>query len=218
VLDPELTLSMPRDVTIATGLDALSQAMEGFVSNKATEVGDLLALEACRIIRSYLPIAANDPQNLEARGQMLYAANLSGTIIAQSGTTLVHGMGYYYTLHHDVAHGLANALLLSPVFEWNARHLPQKVAALAGALGVICPAEPVSAAVGIREALVGFLETLGVSPAARDAGVSSAALADHATDIAGDPYRFKNQVGSLDPSHIEQLFRASWAGQSAGFD
>lgn len=218
LLDPELTVPLPRDYTVATGLDALSQAMEGYVSRSATDVGDLLALEACRIIRQWLPVVAREPDNLEARGQMMYAANLSGAIIAQSGTTLVHGMGYYYTLHHGVAHGLANALLLTPVFEWNARHLPQKVANLAHALGVLCPPHPEAAAVAIREALHSLLHDLEVSPAARDAGVDAAALDGHAQELAGDSYRFKNQVGEFTVQDLTAVYEASWEGSQASFN
>jgi alcohol dehydrogenase class IV len=141
LLDPTLTVGLPRHMTIATGLDALSQAMEGIVSRSATALGDVLALEVCRLVRRWLPVAVAAPEDLEARAAMLHAAMLSGCVIAQSGTTLVHGMGYYYTLHCGVQHGLANGLLLGPVFRYNARHVPEKVAALAQALGVPCAAE-----------------------------------------------------------------------------
>lgn len=114
VLDPALTLTVPRDVTVNTGLDVLSQAMEGIVSRTSTAVGDALALEACRLVRRWLPECVRDGNDLEARSQMLQASMLAGCVIAQSGTTLVHGMGYYFTTRFGVPHGLANGLVVPP--------------------------------------------------------------------------------------------------------
>jgi alcohol dehydrogenase class IV len=213
LLDPVLTCSLPRAVTVATGLDALSQAMEGMLSRKATPIGDTLALEACVLVRRALPRVLAAPNDLDARAALLHAALLSGIIIAQSGTTLVHGMGYYYTLHAGVAHGLANALLLAPVFRVNAQHAPDKVARIAAALGFPCAPTPTPAADGITQALHELLRACGVSPAARDAGVAEAALAGFAQDIAGDPYRFKNQWGTFDARAVEALFQDSHDGR-----
>ena len=213
LLDPELSVSMPRSVTIATGLDALSQAMEGMVSRQSCPVGDPLALETVRLVRRWLPVAADQPGDLEARGAMLHAAMLSGMIIAQTGTTVVHGMGYYYTLRHGIAHGLANGLLLAPVFAFNARQLPDKVASICDALG--CPADPAdpdAVARAVAGGIHGLFRDLGLSPAARDHGVPDGALDAYAADIAGDPYRFRNQPGTLDETVFLKLFRASHDG------
>lgn len=210
LLDPELTASLPPDVTAYTGLDALSQAMEGLVSRKRTAVGDILALEACRLVRQWLPRAVSVPDDLEARGGMLLAAMLSGGVIAQSGTTLVHGMGYYYTLHCGLQHGLANGLLLAPVFRHNAVHLPETVASMASALGHCGPAGEAGSA--ITRALHALFAACGVSRAARDAGVDERLLAEFARDCCSDPYRFKNQVGELTEDDVLRFYRESWRG------
>ena len=212
LLDPNLSVTMPPSVTANTGLDALSQAMEGMASKKSTPLGDALALEACRIVKRWLPVAIENGSDLEARGHMLYAAMLSGCIIAQSGTTLVHGMGYYFTLECGVPHGLANALLLAPLFQFNADHLPGTVAAMAGALGFPCDPEPRHTRKAIGEALHALLEECGVSPAARDAGVDRGLLESFAQDVAGDPYRFRNQVGEISQSAILRFYQAAYEG------
>jgi len=208
LLDPELSCTMPRALTAATGLDALSQAMEGMVSRNSTPLGDVMAIETCRRVKTWLPRAAAAPDDIEARGKMLEAAMLSGCIIAQSGTTLVHGMGYYFTLKYGVLHGLANAFLLAPVFRHNAQHEPEKVAALAAALGHT-EADPATA---ITNGVYGLLHELELSPAARDAGVSFEALSDFAEDICRDPYRFKNQVGTFTVDEVLDLFEAAYHG------
>jgi 1,3-propanediol dehydrogenase/alcohol dehydrogenase len=214
LLDPELSRTMPRSVTVQTGLDALSQAMEGMVSRRATPLGDLLALETCRLVRAWLPRAAAEPENIEARSRMLYAAMLSGCIIAQSGTTLVHGMGYYFTLEFGLAHGLANALLLAPLFQYNAGRLPEKVAALATALGRPCKPTAAEARTNIATAIHGLLRDLGVSPAAKDAGVDPGRMPWCAEDIFIDRSRFKNQPGEPSLEEVTQFFCSACEGRT----
>lgn len=209
LLDPETTRTLPRGITAATGFDALSQGMEGFLSLRATPPGDLLALETCRLVTRWLPHALNTPEDIDARGAMLHAAMLSGCVIAQSGTTLVHGMGYYFTLHCGLAHGLANALLLGPIFVWNAHLAPEKVAALAGVMGFPGPAEPDAAAGNIVRALQSLFDATGISPAARDHGVSESMLRPWAEHIIADKPRFKNQIGALNAEQVYRLFHAA---------
>jgi alcohol dehydrogenase class IV len=213
LLDPELSITMPRSVTVNTGLDALSQAMEGLVSLRSTPMGDILAYETCRIVRRWLPMAASDPANVEARMQMLFAAALSGCVIAQSGTTLVHGMGYYYTLEHGLAHGLANALLLTPAFQFNAGAIPEKVARISEALGVPSDPDPESARKSIGDALHALLNELDVSPAAKDWGVEPALVQKYAEEIFADRSRFKNQPGEPTIDDVFQIFTRSCHGQ-----
>jgi alcohol dehydrogenase class IV len=212
LLDPELTFTLPRSVTASTGLDALSQAMEGMVSRKATPISDTLALDVCRLVKQWLPCAVADGADVEARSHMMYAAALSGCVIAQTGTTLVHGMGYYYTLECGVAHGLANALLLPPLFQFNAFHQPDKVAAIASALGHPCDADPRSVSASIGTALHELLGEVQVSPAAKDAGVQEDRLGDFAREVSSDPYRFRNQVGEVDQERVLSFYRQSWRG------
>ena len=215
LLDPERSVSMPRNITIATGLDALSQAMEGMISRNCP-LSDPLALETVELVRRWLPVAAEYPGNLEARGAMLNAGMLSGMIIAQTGTTVVHGMGYYYTLRHGVAHGLANGLLLAPVFGFNAHQLPEQVARICEALGR--PADPAdpgdseAVAKAVGEGIHLLFRDLGISPAARDHGVPDGVVNAYATELAGDPYRFRNQPGTIDESLLQKLFQASYEG------
>lgn len=213
ILDPQLSVALPRDITVATALDALSQAMEGMVSRRATPYGDLLALEACRLIRAALPWVLTAPHDEEPRGVLLYAAMLSGVVIAQSGTTLVHGMGYHYTLDYGIPHGAANALLLPPVFAWNAVLLPATVVTIARTLGRPGPPKSASAAQAIVSALYEFYAEIGFPSAARDHGVLREANARFARQIIQAPYRFKNQVGDFTEADVEGLYEAAWSGE-----
>ncbi len=212
LLEPRLSTTMPREVTVATGLDALSQAMEGMLSTQSTPTGDILALDACRRIRHWLPVALEQPNQHEAREQLLFAAMLSGMVIAQSGTTLVHGMGYYYTLEHGIAHGAANALLLPPLFWWNAQHAPEKVTRLAEALGHGSRPLPSEAGYALTESLYHFYRLIHFEAAARDHGVPETAAAAMATQIMAEPGRFKHQQGTLTEAQVRTLYQAAWAG------
>lgn len=209
--DPELTLTMPRGVTVATGLDALSQCMEGYVSRNSTPMGDVLALEGCRLLSEYLPRVLRAPDDLEAREQVMFAAMLSGCVIAQSGTTMVHGMGYAYTCHFNIAHGLANALLLAPVFAFNAGHIPEKVAKLALALGAANAEDPAAA---IAERVHAMLAACGVDPAASAHGSRREALLGFTRELMAEPYRFKNQVGEFTEESLHALYLASHEGRA----
>jgi len=214
LLDPGTTVTMSRATTIYSGLDALSQAMEGMVSKQYTPMGDVLALEVCRVVAQWLPVAAEEPAHLDARMQMLYAAMLSGCVIAQSGTTLVHGMGYPLTLEFGLPHGLANALLLTPVFQYNARFLPEKVAAIAHALGVVHGDSPTAeeAAANVGQALHRLFQRLKLSPAARDAGVDGTQLQTITGALVADRSRFRNQPGEPTAEDVLDFYRRAWNG------
>lgn len=209
ICDPLLTHTMPRAVTIATGLDALSQCMEGILSRNGTPFGDVLAYEGIRLVHEFLPRAIDQPDDAEAREQMMFAAMLSGCVIAQSGTTLVHGMGYAYTCHCNVAHGLANALLLAPVFRHNAKHAPEVVAKIADALGANDP-DPATA---ITTAVHALLERCGVDTAAKAQGVEEAKLIEFTRALIAEPYRFKNQIGEFSEDYLLGLYRESYDGR-----
>lgn len=216
LLDPTLTVSTPRHVTVNTGLDALSQAMEGLVSRRSTPIGDVLALETCRIVREWLPRAADEPTNIEARSQMQYAAMLSGCTIAHSGTTLIHGMGYYFTLEYGVAHGLANAVLLIPVFRYNAFHIPAKIAAIATALGQTADPEPDEAAEKLICGLRDLFHNLRLSPGLKNnigpVEIEPNTLRRFAESIFPDRARFKNQPGEPTLDEVHAFFKAAWEG------
>jgi alcohol dehydrogenase class IV len=209
LLDPDLTKTLPRNVTIHSGLDVLSQAMEGMVSKKSTPVGDALAIDACRRVRKFLPRAARNGDDMEARAEMLYASMLSGCVIAQAGTTLVHGMGYYYTLECGVAHGLANGLLLTPLFRHNARHAPDIVAAIVNALG---GSAGISIEGQIADVLQRLFAELDVSLAAKDHGVDRERLEAFAAEASSDPYRYRNQIGDITEPLIYEFYEQSYCG------
>ncbi len=127
LLDPELSVSMTPEITVDTGIDALCHAVEGYICRRSQPIADLLALEVFGIIRDALPAAFKDGSDLDARGQMLYAASLAGIVISHTGTTMVHAMGYHLTLEYGVSHGRANAAVIAHGLRYNYEAARQKI-------------------------------------------------------------------------------------------
>jgi len=136
ILDPALTLSMPPHVTAATGIDALTHALEAYVSTQAHPISDMYALEAIDLIGGNLSKAYANGDNIEARGAMLLGSLLAGKALATAGVGLVHAMAYPLGGMFNIPHGLANAVLLPYVMAYNLIGAPERFALLAEVLGV----------------------------------------------------------------------------------
>jgi len=129
IVDPELVLHMPKKLTAYGGIDALTHALEAFVSVLASEYTNGLALEAIRLIFKYLPSAykngANDPK---AREKMHYAATIAGMAFANGFLGICHSMAHQLGATFHIPHGLANALMISHTIRYNATDAPFKQA------------------------------------------------------------------------------------------
>ena len=112
IIDPQFTFSCPKNVTAATGLDALTHAIESFTSRKAQPLTDTMALSACRRIFKNLPKAYENGADAKAREQMSIAAFEAGVAINNASVTLVHGMSRPIGAYFHVPHGISNAMLL----------------------------------------------------------------------------------------------------------
>lgn len=144
LLDPELTLSLPPQVTAQTGMDALTHAMEAYTSNKANLMSDMVAEKAITLIGRFLKKAVKNGQDLEAREGMLLGSLLAGMALANAGVGAVHAMAYPLGALFNITHGLANAVLLPYVLEFNRVACPERFAHMAFLLGgseKIVPAE-----------------------------------------------------------------------------
>ncbi|HEY1584255.1 MAG TPA: iron-containing alcohol dehydrogenase, partial [Polyangia bacterium] len=136
ILDPSVTVAMPPQLTAATGMDALTHAIEAYTSINKNPVADGLALQAIRLIARHLPRAVAEPNDKVARGQMLIAANVAGMAFNSTGVGLVHAMAHVVGARHGVHHGTANAICLPHVIRFNADELGACYRDVAEALGV----------------------------------------------------------------------------------
>lgn len=135
LVDPLMTLKMPRGITAATGLDALTHAIEAYVSVKAQSLTDTFALQAVRLISGNLRRAWSHPDDLEARSSVLMGALQAGLAFANSSVALVHGMARPIGAYFHVAHGVSNAVLLPTVIEFSVPGDPRRYADIAEAMG-----------------------------------------------------------------------------------
>jgi len=135
VLDPMLTVSMPPGVTADTGLDALVHAVEAYVSVNTTPFAEILARAAITLIAHNLPIAFSKGINIQARYNMLLAANLAGAAFTSGGLGAVHGLAYVLGTDYHMAHGRSNAIMLPHVMSFNATGNLEKYADIARLMG-----------------------------------------------------------------------------------
>lgn len=120
IVDAELMASMPKSVTASTGLDALTHAIECLITKNATQFSDMFAIEAIKVIAKYLKPAYDDGNNIEAREKMAYAQYVAGMGFSNVGLGIVHSMAHPLGGQFDIAHGVANAMLLPTVMAYNA--------------------------------------------------------------------------------------------------
>ena len=120
VVDAELMTTMPQGLTASTGMDALTHAIEGLITKGATQFSDMFHLEAIRTIAEWLPKAYKNGDDIVAREKMAYAQYVAGMGFSNVGLGIVHSMAHPLGGRYDVAHGVANALLLPTVMEYNA--------------------------------------------------------------------------------------------------
>ncbi|MBV1836726.1 iron-containing alcohol dehydrogenase [Acetobacter estunensis] len=136
IVDYELTLSMPARLTADTGTDALTHALEAYVSRRASPFTDALALTAMKRIWDWLPTACTDPGNREARAAVMQGAFEAGMAFSNASVALVHGMSRPIGAHFHVAHGLSNAMLLPEITAWSLSGSPERYARAAYAMGI----------------------------------------------------------------------------------
>lgn len=136
ICDPEFTKTMPAGVTAATGMDAITHAVESYISNMATPLTAYNSLEALKIFRKYLPRAVKDGSDMEAREQMMLGCIIGGFAFSNANLGLVHGIAHTLSAHFGLAHGMANATVLPYVMEYNAKSCPEKMVDMAKVIGL----------------------------------------------------------------------------------
>ena len=139
IIDAELMYSLPKGLTAATGMDAMTHAIEGLITKAAWEMSDMFEIKAIEMIHKYLPIAVSDPKNPEGRNGMAVAQYIAGMAFSNVGLGVDHGMAHPMSALHDVPHGVACAILLPTVMRFNMPACVDKYVEIAKACGVYKP-------------------------------------------------------------------------------
>lgn len=158
ICDPEVTASMPAHITAETGMDALTHALEALVSNRANYVSDILATSAAKDIIATLPAAYENGQDLKAREIMVNASMVAGMAFTNVSLGIVHSMAHTIGSYFHIAHGLADAILLPYIMEFNSGEAYAKkayadFAASIGSEDLIKTVQELNAKVGVPAAL-----------------------------------------------------------------
>ena len=187
IVDAELMSTMPAGLTAATGMDALTHAIEGYITKGAWELSNILEINAIKIIADNLRTATFDGANKRAREQMALGQYVAGMAFSNVGLGCVHSMAHPLGARFDIAHGVANALLLPIVMEFNMIACEKKYCRIATALGVdvsnMTVAEGAKAAV---DAVRQLSLDLKIPQTLREIGIPEDALPQLANDAFND--------------------------------
>ena len=126
LIDPEMTISMPLSLSVETGLDALTHAIEAYVSNASSPMTDINALESIKLIYKYMPKVYENPKNEEYRNQMMLASLYAGLAFSNASLGAVHAMAHSLGGLKDLPHGLCNTILLDKVIDFNFDAAPER--------------------------------------------------------------------------------------------
>ena len=177
-LDGALMTGLPASITAATGMDALTHAVEAYISRNRTPATDLEALEATRLIMQNLPTAVHDGANLEARQNMALASFKAGVAFTTAGVGYVHAIAHNFGAYYHVPHGLANAIILPRVLEFSKPECTSRLARLAEIAGLARGGESESE---LADALIAHIRSLNAE------------------------FGIPTQVEALKPEHIPEI-------------
>jgi alcohol dehydrogenase len=208
ILDPALTVSQPRQVTAIAGYDAMSHAVESFVTSKRTPMSDLFARDAWRLLEAHYERVLDEPTDIVARGAMLLGAHEAGIAIEQSMLGATHACANPLTAHHGTTHGIAIAVMLPHVVRWNAEHVERRYLKLVRQVRM--QTESPGQAAELLAARLEALRRAGGLPATlRDIAVPRENLSTLAADAA------KQWTGTFNPRPFDasaalQLYEAAF--------
>ena len=177
ILDPMLLLSLPPHIAASTGMDALTHAIESYVANWAEPFTDAWNLQAIKMIAENLPAAVATSSDVEATANMLYASTMTGLAFSNAGLGFVHSMTHVLGGMLDMPHGVANALVLPYVMDYNLLACPKKFADIAQAMGENVDGLPLlDAAEKSVEAVRKLSKRLGIPQTLSEVGVDPAKI------------------------------------------
>ena len=195
ILDPDLTVGLPPGATAATGMDALTHALESYLSLRANPYSDGIALQVISTVAEFLPQAVADGADIEARSQLLLASHIAGVGFSHTGLGLVHGIAHPLGGRFNVPHGLALCIVIEDVLRFNLASRQDRIARVAFALGVgntnLSTSENAGAAIA---AIADLARRVGMTARLSSFGVTSAELRSLAADTLADSVTANNPV------------------------
>lgn len=200
ICDPELTVGMPRMITVGTGMDAFAHCLEAYSSPFYHPMSQGIALEGMRLVRDNLPLVAADPGNIDARAHMMSAAAM-GAVAFQKGLGAIHALSHPIGAIYNTHHGMTNAVVMPPVLAFNRPAIEDRITLAAAYLGIPDGFD------GFYDFVMQLRADLGVPDKLAELGVGCDRI-DEMTEMAlADPSAGGNPI-KLTASNTRALFEA----------
>ncbi len=198
IADPELTVGMPKIITVGTGMDAFAHNLEAYCSPFYHPMSQGIALEGMRLVKDYLPVAVNDGANLEARAHMMSAAMMGATAF-QKGLGAIHAISHPVGAIYNAHHGMTNAVVMPPVLKLNRPEIETRIKHLANYLNIKGGFD------GFYDYVLKLRADLGVPDKLSAMGVTSERIEEMSEMALKDPSCAGNPV-KLTKENVMQLF------------
>ena len=211
IVDPSLTVSLPPAITAFTGMDALTHAIEAYVSLKSQPIADSLALQAVQLISSSLREAVGNGDNLAARTSMLLASTMAGMAFVNASVGLVHAAAHALGGFFNIAHGIANAVMLPLVMRLSLIGNPGKYADIAAAMGENLEGlSEMEAARGAVFAVQSLAADIGIPQDLKQLGADSARISDLVEETMNQSGSYPFNARKVGKREIVQLFEQAF--------
>lgn len=211
ILDPNMTVGMPKSLTAATGMDALCHCIEAIHSLQREPIAEGLAFHGIRLIKEFLPRAMQNGEDIVARGQMLIAATLGGAAFSNAQVGMVHALAHCIGARFGVPHGVANSILLPHCILYNLDACPDLYALIAEAMGKeVKGMDPLKAAEQAAIAIWEFTKALGMPQSLREVNVDESGLAQCANDALMDGAIVYNPKPIFDSEEVLKVYQKAF--------
>lgn len=207
ILDPTMTLGLPKHITASTGIDALTHSLESYISKKANLLSDMFSLKSIGLILKSIRTAYEDGSDINARNDMLIGSLLGGMALTSAGTAGVHALAYPLGGRYGVPHGIANSMMLIPVFQYNMTAVIDKIADIADLLDFDTGGFSVKEkAETVLEYLESLIHDLNIPADLKEYGVESSHLDDIADAAMKVTRLLDNNPKKLSREEIKNLY------------
>jgi len=208
ILDPVLTLKLPKPITAATGMDAFTHSLESFISTKANPISDMFALESIRLISSSIVEAYQNGESIEAREKMLVGSMYGGMALTSAGTAAVHALAYPLGGKYKIPHGVANSMLLPHVMKFNMDAITDRLALVAEPMGISVQGLSNSQlAEKVVEKIIEWTNVLEIPQDLKNYGVKEEELPEISVSASQVTRLLNNNPKKLSLADIEAIYR-----------
>ncbi len=206
ISDPALTTGLPPHITAATGMDAFIHCFEALCAPGYHPMAEGIAVEGMRLVKDWLPVAVEDGSNLIARANMLSAASMGATAF-QKGLGAIHSLAHPVGAVYNTHHGLANAVFMPYVIDFNRDAISKRMKRLGRYLGLADASFD-----GVMQWTLDFRKTLNIPHTAKEIGVEESRLDELAQMAAIDPTAGGNPI-KVGPAEMKQMYQAAMEGR-----